>query len=120
MASRSLAIAPSKPQREGIRYMSGLRFGFVVIGTIRPPSTTCGMSAMGVSAIAASAEATSAETSRPSAVAFIASATRFPSSRRNADRPSVEAEREEDDGEEHRALHDAEEAEQDVLRTAGS
>ena len=65
IASRSLAIAPSKPQREGIRYISGLRFGFVVIGTIRPPRTTCGMSAIGVSAIAASADATSVETQEP-------------------------------------------------------
>ena len=85
-------------------YMSGLSIGFVVIGTISPPRTTCGMSAMGVSAIAASADATSVERSRPSAVAFIASATRFASSTTNASGPPWKPSAKKTIAEQHRAL----------------
>ena len=84
MARRSFAMAPSKPQRDGMMNIIGFMFGLVVMGTIRPPSTTCGMSAMGVSAIAASADATMVDTSRPSAVAFSATATMTTSSSKNA------------------------------------
>src|SRR5258708_37585283 len=84
MAKRAAAIAPSNPQRDGMRYMRGLRFGLVVMGTMRPPRTTWGINAIGVSAIAASAEPTSAEIPRPKAVAFIESAIRFTSSKTNA------------------------------------
>jgi hypothetical protein len=73
-AARSLDRALEAPARRHA-YMSGFRFGLVVMGTIRPPRTTCGMSAIGVSAIAASADATNVERRSPSAVAFIASAT---------------------------------------------
>src|SRR5271155_5486097 len=77
MARRSLAMAPSKPQRDGMMNIIGFMFGLVVMGTMRPPSTTCGMSAMGVSAMAASADETMVDTKRPSAVALMASAVTF-------------------------------------------
>src|SRR4030095_5061292 len=68
-ACLSGTTAPSNPQRAGMAYMSHFRCGTVVAGTIRPPSTTCGMSTIGVSAIAASEEATTVERSNPSATA---------------------------------------------------
>ena len=58
-------IEPSKPQRAGMTYISHLRCGTVVIGTISPPRTTWGIKAMGVSAIAASDDATTVDRSRP-------------------------------------------------------
>ena len=47
------------------------------------------MSAIGVNAIAASAEETTVDMHSPRAVAFIASATRFPSSKRKAIGPPL-------------------------------
>ncbi len=72
MAMRSWATTPWKPQRAGIPYMGYSSQGFVVIGTMMPPSTTCGSSAMGVSAIAASLLVTMVLSNRPMATEFIA------------------------------------------------
>ena len=88
----------------------------VVIGTIRPPRTTCGMSAIGVSAIAASADDDERRQQQPERRRVHRDARPSPELEEERHRPAVEAEREEDDPEQHRALDDAEEAEEDVLR----
>ena len=101
MAMRSWATAPWKPQRAGMTHHERLEHGFVVIGTMSPPSTTWGMSAIGVSAIAASAEATTVDSRSPSAAAFIETTTIAASSIEEGADAAVEAEREEHDAEEH-------------------
>src|SRR6185503_15807227 len=50
--------------------MNHLSIGFVVMGTMSPPSTTCGISAIGVSAMAASLEATTVDSMSPMATAL--------------------------------------------------
>src|ERR1700729_341250 len=72
---RSAATRPSNDQREGmaaITYWSQL---LLVMGTMRPPSTTWGMRAMGVSAMAASDEVTTVESRSPMEAALIAVTT---------------------------------------------
>src|SRR5215831_7384982 len=69
--------------------MTHLSVGLVVIGTMSPPITTWGMSAMGVSAIAASLEATTVESMSPTATAFIAVAISTASSSKKASGPPL-------------------------------
>ena len=57
------------------------------MGTINPPSTTCGINAMGASAIEASLLVTRVLTKRPSATEFIAVAINVPRPTKNAGSP---------------------------------
>src|SRR6185437_16143598 len=66
---RSAERRPSNDQRDGIAAITYSSQLLLVIGTMRPPRTTWGMSAMGVSAMAASEEVTTVESRRPMAEA---------------------------------------------------
>src|SRR5262245_57498164 len=71
-SSRSAASRPSKDQREGMSAITYSSQGLLVMGTMRPPSTTWGISAMGVRPMAASEEVTTVEMSRPIEAAHMA------------------------------------------------
>src|SRR3954463_4288304 len=66
-----------------------LSVGFVVMGTIKPPSTTCGRSAMGVSAMAAVLDETTVESKSPTATALTEVVMSTASSSKNASGPPL-------------------------------